>query len=311
VRGTCAQHGGPEADHCVAKKFIKKYRTKRFFKWLKRRLIPDSVRVRKVQRKWRRKDRSPPLRAAAPGAGLEHHEYSLFSQNGEDGIIRFLFSEIGFGSRYFVEFGFGAVQCNSLRLILHERFKGLLMDGSRENCDFFNIAAGKRGLTGVEAVCAFLNRDNLNQIIVEHGIRGDMDLLSLDVDGNDYWLWEALECVSPRIACIEYNAGIGPSLSWTVPYDPEFERYARHPSGFFHGASLRALESLGRHKGYRLIGADSTGTNAFFLRNGIDAPQIPTVTAAEAYRPHANWLGRGFSEAEQLQIMRTMPYVEV
>jgi hypothetical protein len=295
----------------VAKKFIKKYRTKRFFKWLKRRLIPYSVRAGKVQRKWRRQDRAPALQAGASGAGLERHEYSLFSQNGEDGIIRFLFSEIGFESRRFVEFGFGPVQCNSLRLILHEGFKGLLMDGSQENCDFFNRAAAGRGLDGVEAVPAFLDRENLNRIIADHGIEGEIDFLSLDVDGNDYWLWEALECVSPRVACIEYNAGIGPALSWTVRYDPEFERYAKHPSGFFHGASLRALESLGRRKGYRLIGSDSTGTNAFFLRDDIDAPQISTVTAEEAWRPHANWLGRGFSEAEQLQIMQNMPYVEV
>lgn len=296
----------------MAKKLVKKYRTKRFFKWLKRRLVPLSVRARKVQRKWRRKDKSPPPAAASvSGAGLERYEYSLFSQNGEDGIIRFLFSEIGFESRYLVEFGFGAVQCNSLRLILHEGFKGLLMDGSRENCDFFNIAASQRGLTGVAAVCTFLDRDNLEKIIVDHGIPAEIDFLSLDVDGNDYWFWETLNCASPRIVCIEYNAGIGPTLSWTVPYDAEFERFAKHPSGFFHGASLQALESLGRRKGYRLIGADSTGTNAFFLRDDIDAPQIPTLTAAEAYRPHANWLGRGFSETEQLQIMRTMPYVEV
>lgn len=296
----------------MAKRLVKKYRTKRAFKWLKRRLLPVRMRARKVQRSWRRKDRPhwPPPDADA-SAGLQQFEYSLLSQNGEDGIIRFLFSEIGFESRYFVEFGFGAHQCNSLRLMLHEGFKGLLMDGSTENCEFFNIAAANRGITGVTAVCAFLNRDNLEQIIVEHGIPGDIDFLSLDVDGNDYWFWETLNCVSPRIACIEYNAGIGPALSWTVPYDPDFERFARHPSGFFHGASLKALESLGRRKAYRLIGADSTGTNAFFLRDDIDAPRIPTRTAAEAYRPHKNWLGRGFSETEQLQIMKTMPYVEV
>lgn len=296
----------------MAKRLIKKYRTKRAFKWLKRRLLPLRVRARKVERRWRRRDRAnwPPA-GADPANGLAQYEYSLLSQNGEDGILRFLFGEIGFGSRRFVEFGFGAHQCNSLRLILHERFEGLLMDGSQENCDFFNMTAAKRGITGVQAVPAFLTRDNLEPLITGHGLSGEIDLLSLDVDGNDYWLWEALTRITPRVACIEYNAGIGPELSWTVPYDPEFERFTKHPSGFFHGASLQAMESLGRRKGYRLVGCDATGTNAFFLHESVDAPRIPTRPAAEAYRPHANWLGRGFSQAEQLEIMRSLPYVEV
>jgi hypothetical protein len=296
----------------MVKRLVKKYRARRAFKWLKKRCIPAGVRAAKVRRKWRRKDRKdwPPANAD-PAAGIGQYEYSYLSQNGEDGIIRFLFAEIGFETRRFVEFGFGAVQCNSLRLMLQEGFTGLLMDGSRENCDFFNIAARKLNIEDVEAHCTFLDRDNLNQTIIDHAISGEIDFLSLDVDGNDYWLWERLECVSPRVVCIEYNAGIGPSLSLTIPYDPGFERYAKHPSGFFHGASLQALESLGQRKGYRLVGCDSTGTNAFFLRNNIAAPELPSLTAAEAYRPHQNWLGRGFSEAEQLEVMRSMPYVEV
>jgi hypothetical protein len=296
----------------LAKQFVKKYRTKRAFKWLRKHLIPAGVRATQVRRKWSRKDRQDwPPAGAEPAAGFGQYEYSYLSQNGEDGIIRFVFSEIGFASRRFVEFGFGATQCNSLRLILRERFQGLLMDGSAANCDFFNRAARETGLAGVEAYCTFLTRETLNQVILDHGISGDIDFLSLDVDGNDYWLWEVLDCISPRLACIEYNAGIGPELSWSVPYDPAFERFAKHPSGFFHGASLRALESLGKRKGYCLKGCDSTGTNAFFLREDIAAPVLPTLTAAEAYRPHKNWLGRGFSEAEQLEIMKSMPYVEV
>lgn len=296
----------------MAKRLVKKHRIKRAFKWLKRRLVPAALRAKQVQLKWRRKDNEEwPPDGADPAAGFSQYEYGLLSQNGEDGIVRFIFSEIGFESRKLVEFGFGATQCNSLRLILKENFQGLLMDGSGENCDLFNRAARGRGLGGVEAHRTFLTRETLNPTITEHGISGDIDFLSLDVDGNDYWLWEALDCVSPRLVCIEYNAGIGPDLSWTVAYDPAFERYAKHPSGFFHGASLKALETLGQRKRYRLTGCDSTGTNAFFLRDDIAAPALPTLTASEAYRPHRNWLSRGFSEAEQLEIMRSMPYIEV
>jgi hypothetical protein len=160
-------------------------------------------------------------------------------------------------------------------------------------------------------VQTFITRDNLQELISGNGVPREIDFLSLDVDGNDYWFWETLACISPRVACIEYNAGIGPDLSWTVPYDDEFERYSKHASGFFHGASLAALESLGRRKGYYLIGCDSTGTNAFFLRDDIEIDGVPALRAREAFRPHANWLGRGISEAEQIDIMRSMPYEEV
>lgn len=291
---------------------VKKYRVKRVFKWLKRTLVPTSVRARKVTRKWRRKDTSDwPPRALSGKNGLHRYEYSLLSQNGEDGIIRYLFSEIGFQSRYFVEFGFGALQCNALRLMLHEGFRGLMMDGSAEQCDFFNRAAENMKIPGVRAVNTFIDLENLESLFRDNDVPAEIDFLSIDVNGNDYWFWEKLECTSARVACIEYNAGIGPSLSWTIPYAADFERFNAHPSGFFAGASLKALETLGKKKGYRLVGCDSTGTNAFFLRDDIDAPQIPTLTAEEAFMPLANWLDRGISEAEQLEIMRALPYVEV
>jgi len=291
---------------------VKKYRVRRAKKWLKRTLIPFAVRAGKVRMKWRKSDRNewpPPSQAGIPG--LARYEYSWLSQNGEDGVIRFLFDQIGFESRWFVEFGFGAVQCNSLRLMMHEGFSGLLMDGSTENVDFFNYTAGKLGIEGVKAVQAFITLENLEDLIRDNDVPREIDFLSLDVDGNDYWFWQELNCVSPRVVCIEYNAGLGPDLSLTIPYDPSFERYSKHPSGFFHGASLAALESLGRRKGYYLIGCDSTGTNAFFLRSDISLPDVPSITAREAFRPHANWLGRGISEAEQLAIMQSMPYQEV
>ncbi len=289
---------------------VKKYRVRRARKWLKRTLLPFPLRARKVAAKWRKTDRQDwPPQGDLPG--LDRYEYSLLSQNGEDGVLRYLFDEIGFESRWFVEFGFGAVQCNSLRLMLHEDFSGLLMDGSDENVDFFNYTAKRFGIDKVKAVQAFITLGNLESLISGNGVPKEIDFLSLDVDGNDYWFWQQLECVSPRVVCIEYNAGLGPDRSCTVPYDDEFERYAQHPSGFFHGASLAALESLGRQKGYYLVGCDLTGTNAFFLRDDIRIENVPALTPREAFRPHANWLGRGISEAEQLAIMDTMPYEDV
>jgi hypothetical protein len=291
---------------------VKKYRVRRAKKWLKRSLIPFAMRAAGVSRKWRKADRNDwPPESQKRSSGLDRFEYSWLSQNGEDGVVRYLFEKIGYESRWFLEFGFGAVQCNSLRLMMFENFSGLLMDGSNENVDFFNYTAERLDISSVHAVQTFITRDNLQQLVADNQVPSEIDFLSLDVDGNDYWFWDVLNCVSPRVVCIEYNAGLGPDLSLTVPYADDFERYAKHPSGFFHGASLAALEGLGRRKGYDLIGCDLTGTNAFFLRDDIKINDVPALTAREAFRPHANWLGRGISEAQQLKILQSMPFEPV
>ena len=287
---------------------VKNYRLRKLKKFLKKTLISEKFKVESLTKKWQIQD-IPEKNET--NKGLSFYEASLFSQNGEDGIIRYIFSQIGFDSRYFVEFGFGAHQCNSLRLILHENFKGLMMDGSEEQCRIFNLTCKAKGISDVHAVNAFIDRDNLEHLIRSNNIPAEIDFLSIDVDGNDYWFWRCLQCINPRVICIEYNSGIGSKYSWTIPYNKEFERFSAHPSGFFAGASIKALESLGEKKGYRLVGCDTTGTNAFFLRNDLGNNQIPTLKASEAFRPHQNWIQRGISQDQQLEIMKLMPYIEV
>ena len=287
---------------------VKNYRLRKLKKFLKKTLISEKFKVKSLAKKWQIQD-IPEKNET--NKGLSFYEASLFSQNGEDGIIRYIFSQIGFDSRYFVEFGFGAHQCNSLRLILHENFKGLMMDGSEEQCRIFNLTCKAKGISDVHAVNAFIDRDNLEHLIRSNNIPAEIDFLSIDVDGNDYWFWRCLQYINPRVICIEYNSGIGSKYSWTIPYNKEFERFSAHPSGFFAGASIKALESLGEKKGYRLVGCDTTGTNAFFLRNDLGNNQIPTLKASEAFRPHQNWIQRGISQDQQLEIMKLMPYIEV
>jgi len=291
---------------------IKRYFLRRFTKWLKRLLISESYSIKRLIKKWKKND-IPPLssKEQKKHTAINRYESSLHSQNGEDGIIRYIFSVIGFESRYFVEFGFGAHQCNSLRLLLHESFEGLLMDGSEEQCRIFNLSCKKMQLNSVLAVNAFIDVTNLQKLIVLNDVPDQIDFLSIDVDGNDYWLWEILDCINPRVVCIEYNSGIGPEYSWSIPYSADFERFSAHPSGFFAGASLKALESLGQRKGYRLVACDSTGTNAFFIRKDISAKEIITLSSKEAFYPHLNWLSRGITEKQQLEIMLSLPYVEV
>ena len=290
----------------------KKYRLKKILKWLKKRVLSQDFLAGKLIKKWQKKDISSwPLVEKNQLSGINQYEYSFLSQNGEDGILRYIFSVIGFESRYFVEFGFGAHQCNSLKLMLHEDFNGLLMDGSSEQCNIFNLACEKIENNNVKAVSTFISLTNLETLLVSNHVPPKIDFLCIDVDGNDYWFWEALTCIEPRVVCIEYNSGIGASHSWSIPYQDDFERFSAHPSGFFAGTSLKALELLGIKKGYRLVGCDSTGTNAFFLKTDIDAKEIKTLSSEEAFYPHLNWLGRGISENRQLEIMQSLPYIEV
>ena len=141
---------------------VKNYRLRKLSKKIKGIIFSEALQVYLLARKWDKKDLSP---INSQNNEIVSHEGSLFSQNGEDGIIRKIFSEIGFTNKYFVEFGFGAHQCNSLRLILHENFKGLLMDGSIQQCRLFNLTCEKSGIDEVRAINAFLNKDNLESII--------------------------------------------------------------------------------------------------------------------------------------------------
>ncbi len=298
----------------MTKKLVKKLTVKRLIRKIKKSLTPQSLSLWQVQWRWRRRDpREWPSARLSGGEDINRYEYSLFSQHGEDGIIRYLLSEVGIASRTFVEFGFGVVQNNSLRLVLNEDFQGLFIDGSEESCSLFNRSAERLRLENVFAISRFLNVDNIQEIIRRGVLSGEIDFLSIDVDGNDYWFWGKIDCISPRIVCIEYNAGFGPDWSVTVAYDPDFRRFHKHPSGFYHGCSISALDKLGVKKGYRLVGCDSSGTNAFFLRADITAPDVPTLIPSVAYRPHQNWLERGFSQEEQLKILKSIPekYVEV
>ncbi len=261
---------------------------------------------------WKKDDTNNfPPHVEPMGVDINSYEYSLFSQNGEDGIIRYIFFRIGLFSKKFLEFGFSPTENNSLRLALKEDFNGLFIDGSAESCHLLNKTAKKYGLKHVKAVRSFLDIENIEQIISSNGTIGEIDIMTIDVDGNDYWFWEKIECVQPRVVVIEYNASLGPNRSVSVPYDPHFERHKKHPSGLYCGASLAALWRLGKRKGYRLIACDSSGVNAFFIRDDIRCEYLPEKVPEEVFMPHMNRLNRGISISDQLEIIKDLPYVEV
>lgn len=246
------------------------------------------------------------------GDGINLYEHRVYSQHREDWIIKFLLDTVGFTSRNFVELGFAPIECNCLRLALHENFSGLFIDRDEIKCLQAKALFRDLGNDNIQVAHRVVTNTNLDQVTTEHDLTGSIDVLSIDVDGNDYWFWERTESIFPHIVVIEYNASFGPDRSITVPYDPDFVRYEKHPNGFYHGASLRALERLARRKAYRLVGCDSTGVNAFFLRADLEAHEVRTQTPDQAYFPNrGHTIYKKLSVSQQFRCVEHLPYETV
>jgi hypothetical protein len=219
---------------------------------------------------------------------LEGVELRVFSQNGEDGIIMHLFSRIGVTDRRFVEIGVeDGRECNTANLAINLGWSGLMLDRDEDGVAGARrrFAARPQTAATLRVEQAHITRENIDAILAANGVEGELDLLSIDIDGNDLWVWEAVASVRPRIVVMEYNGTFGPDRSVSVPYDPGFDRMARHPSGWYHGASVTALTRVGSRKGYVLAGCDSNGVNAFFIREDCAAGVISPVDPAAAWRP--------------------------
>jgi hypothetical protein len=214
---------------------------------------------------------------------LSDVEYQVFSQWGEDGIIDWLISRIPDIKTTFVEFGTQNYRESNTRYLLMARnWRGLVMDGS--SAHIRDIQAQdiywRHGLT---AKCAFIDKDNINDLLAEEGFGGQIGLLSVDIDGNDYWVWQALTVADPAIVVCEYNAVFGDRYALTVPYQADFQRTRAHHSNLYFGASLLALKSLASSKGYTFVGTTSPGCNAFFVRNDMATAITSALGAAWAF----------------------------
>ena len=229
------------------------------------------------------------LAQRAPGrvfARLRDAEFKVFSQFGDDGIIQYLIARLALGPEWqrFVEFGVEEYsEANTRFLLLHDNWSGLVMDGSADS-----MAALRRTSLcwrhELTAVSAFITRENINGLLAEHGFLGRLGLLSIDIDGNDYWVWEAIEGVDAAIVIIEYNSVFGGRHAVSVPYDPAFQRLQAHSSALYWGASLGALAYASERKGYILAGCNSAGNNAYFIRRDLAAiAGLTALSVEEAY----------------------------
>ena len=232
---------------------------------------------------------------------LTARRFSLSSQNEEDGIIHAIFDTIDDGSRRFVEIGAGTNGGNSGFLASECGWSGMMLEASSGRTDRLKMRFEPMGVACLSdwAAC-----ENINDLIRENGCEGEIDLLSIDIDGNDYWIWEAVTACSPRLVIIEYNSLFGPDRAVVVPYDPEFDRHrfveAAEGGHYYFGASLQALSRLAEQKGYRLILTEPRGVNAFFLRNDV-GQEIPACDPSSAYRMLVKYGRRGHDLFEYIR----------
>jgi hypothetical protein len=221
---------------------------------------------------------------------LSRHEAQIYSQNGEDGLIAECFRRLGAHSRRFVEIGVGDGLENNTAFLLTQGWSGVWLESSPRRVRRIHTNAWKYVQEGrLKIRQALVTSENINPLLASSLVTGDIDLLSIDIDGNDYWVWQSITVVEPRVVVIEYNARYPPGLSWIMPYNPRNQFW---DDGYF-GASLSALEELGRQKGYVLVGCDFTGTNAFFVRQGLANGKFCAPFVAENhYEPPRYFLRR-------------------
>lgn len=213
---------------------------------------------------------------------LESFGYKVYSQNDEDGIIHEIFNRIGIESRTFVEFGVDTGIESNCHSLLLQGWKGLWIEGRKTAYDQILrrfAPAIRQGVLNV--LNHYVTRDNIDEILGKYA-GNPLDLLSIDVDGNDWHIWNAVKTVKPRVVVIEYNGKFAPEINWKMAYNEDhvWDRSDRC------GASLKALEDLGREKGYQLVGTNMVGINAFFVREDLakDLFSLP-ATAENLYNP--------------------------
>lgn len=245
---------------------------------------------------------------------LWQYGFSNLSQTDEDGILLYLFSVLGAPTRTAIEMCCGeAIESNTANLILNHGWNALLVDGDPDNVKRAKRFFANTRMTYVyppKVVQAWITRDSINSLIESNGFGGEIDLLSLDLDGVDYWLWKAITVANPRVVVVEYQDILGPDRALTVPYADDFRADAYSETNNmpnFAGASLAAFVRLARQKGYRLVGVNRLGYNAFFVRNDLGAGILPELPIEEAFKHPKNVEGM----RERYPLVADLPWVDV
>jgi hypothetical protein len=244
-----------------------------------RRMIEFQAQIRRLENRLDAVNRRLSMRDLALPAphDLTAQRYRVYSQNQEDGLTMAILARIGQGPGKFMDIGCGIKGGNSRYLAEELGWSGLLADAREDIHKLSGIFPPGR----VHTRSGWITRENVNDIVREYGLEGEIDLLSIDIDGMDYWIWEALSACSPRIVIVEYNSLFGAEAAVTVPYSSDFNRKDLETRYF--GVSLAGLTLLARRKGYRLVAVEPTGVNGYFVRDDV-AGDLPGFESAEIFR---------------------------
>lgn len=220
---------------------------------------------------------------------IHQNGFQNFSQFEEDGLILYLFALLGMNQKTFVEFGSDdGINSNAANLHFHHDFTGVFLDGNEkaiERGKHFYKKHGNPNTKPPEFVQGMITAENINELITKGGLSGEIGLLSIDIDGNDYWVWKAIDCISPQVVIIETHNEFG-MHDIIVPYDPNYFYPGKHPD--YHGASPVAMTKLAQHKGYRLVGSNELGFNFIYVREDLLVDKVPTVEVASLLRHPSN-----------------------
>ena len=257
------------------------------------------------------------IRSRCTVENIRDAEFKVFSQFGDDGIIQYLIHNVDIPCKSFIEFGVeNYMESNTRFLLMNDNWRGLIIDGSKEAVDYIrnDEIYWRHDLT---AVNHFITRDNINTIFSENGFSEEIGILSIDIDGNDYWIWDSIVMVDPVIVIVEYNSVFGAGRAVTVPYVDDFQRTKAHYSNLYWGCSLKALCLLSSKKEYAFVGCNSSGNNAYFVRKDRMS-NLRSLTAEDGFvesrlRESRDAYGRLTFAAgpERLTIIEGMPVIDV
>jgi len=242
-------------------------------------------------------------------------EFKVYSKHGADGIIAHIFSKVGVKNHTFVEVGVeDGRECNTANLSLNFGWRGLLID-TNENWiqsakKFYGEKLGEDAGT-VKAVASYATAENINQTLEDNGFNSEIDLLSIDIDSNDYYLWQAITVINPRVVVIEYNSAFG-LRSMTIKYDPNFyfkNLYQEYP--LYSGTSLTALAKLGKKKGYILVACDVHGHDAYFVRSDIATGKFIELTPEQAFYPNPLNIRLFGNTDAQFETIKSLDFEEI
>jgi hypothetical protein len=219
---------------------------------------------------------------SAKASSILDAEFKVFSQWGDDGIIQYLINNISITNKVFVEFGVeNYSEANTRFLLMNNNWSGLVIDGSEENIQYVknDDIYWKYNLT---AKHSFVTAENINDLIKNENISGNIGILHIDIDGNDYWIWKTINVVDADIVIVEYNSVFGSKRPITIPYDASFIRTKAHYSNLYYGTSLTSIYDLDKEKGYVFVGCNSAGNNAYFVKKE-KAVNLKELSVDEGY----------------------------